>query len=152
MYNNHKQRESSDTVTRIIDSMFFHEKEIAAAIRQAHADVMNGTRTSGGGTGHGDPTAVKGISLASEIKTVRLTDGRTVKYPERWLKVVKETYKHLDGIQRSVCEEKYRKHKHFRRSLEALEIDQNTYYGAVKEARQIARLCAVQLGLIKIIK
>ena len=102
------QRKSNNKNTQLIESMFYRFKEIEQAIKDARMDHKDCGRT-----GHAwinDPTATAAVDKATELKRVILSDGTEITYPERWLKIVRGTYQHLDSLQQKVFVVRYIKH------------------------------------------
>jgi len=146
------QRTPPDLTTRLVEFMFYRQKEIERAIRQARESTRSGH--SGGSCGHAfvsDPTAIEGIRLATELKQVTLYDGVVVRHPERWMRVVRGVYDKLDDLEKRVIRRKY-SNEDYKTTMTELNIDTNTYYHIVNRARTLSKMAACQLGLIKVIE
>lgn len=146
------QRTPPDITTRLVEFMFYRQKEIERAIKQAREGTRSGH--SGGSCGHAfvsDPTAIEGIRLATELKQVTLYDGVVVRHPERWMRVVRGVYDKLDDLEKRVIRRKYN-NEDYKTTMTELNIDTNTYYHIVNRARTLSKMAACQLGLIKVIE
>lgn len=145
------QRTSLDATTRKIDMIFYREKEIRRAVKNARLESVGGH--TGGSSGHAlvsDPTAVQGIKAATELKSVTLYDGTVIRHPEKWLKVIDGTHKHLYDLEQKVIKRKYG-NETYKKTCIDLQISTNTYYVIVNKARGFAVAAACQLGLIKVL-
>lgn len=142
------QRKSNNKNTQLIESMFYRFKEIEQAIKEARMDHKDCGRT-----GHAwinDPTATAAVDKATELKRVILPDGTEIAYPERWLKIVRATYQHLDSLQQKVFVVRYIKHLSWKECV-ALNISKDTFYSLLNDAVIFAKLAACQLGLMRVI-
>lgn len=145
------QRTSFDATTRKIDMIFYREKEIRRAVKNARLESAGGH--TGGSSGHAlvsDPTAVQGIKAATELKSVTLCDGVVVHHPEKWLNVIDATYARLDDWQRRAVKMRYQGEKYTEVGAK-LHISKSTYYAMVNEAQTFAIAAACQLGLVRIV-
>ncbi|WP_298762681.1 hypothetical protein [uncultured Megasphaera sp.] len=143
------QRKSSDKYTRIVESVFYRFKEIEKAIKDARLDCR-----CHGRNGHkwiSDPTASAAIDRATELPSVVLSDGSEVPYPERWVKVVKATYTHLDSLQQKVFVIRYIKRLSWKECA-SLNISRDTFYNLLNDAVMFAKLAACQLGVMRVIE
>lgn len=122
------QRQSPDAVTRLVDYMFYHEKEIRRAVTRRKVCTGND----------------------AEVLKIALSDGTSVVYPDRWLTVIEHTYRHLEGLAPCV-REKYMR-KDWKDIVTRLGISKDCYYNAVNEARTFAKCAACQLGIIRVIE
>lgn len=106
------QRTKNDRKRRKLEWMFYREKQIMRAVKEAREDTGGGH--TGGNGAHAlvsDPTAIQGIKAASELKMVVLDDGIAVEKPERWLRVIHNTYKLSDGITKMILIKRFRESK-----------------------------------------
>jgi hypothetical protein len=130
--------------------MFYREKAIARAVKNYRMD--DGKGHTGGSGGHAfvsDPTAIAGIKNATEIRCVTLDDGSVVYHPEKWLIVVRETYRHLDGLQKEAMKLRYEGEKSYIIQAE-LGISKDVFYVIKSETIKYAIAAACQIGLIKV--
>ena len=84
--------------TSKIEEMFRREKQIEQAVLEYRNRA--GGHTGGGASGHSfisDPTAAQAMRCAEEVKVVTLDDGYIVRWPERWLRVIRGTYAKCPG-------------------------------------------------------
>lgn len=96
------------TNKELIEFVFYHEKDIKQAVFERREDGCL-PKTGGSGSGHcrvSDPTAQNAIRKALEVPAVIIehgpkTCGRrnsiTLRYPEKWLKVVQYTREYFNG-------------------------------------------------------
>lgn len=106
-----------------------------------------------GRTGHAwinDLTATAAVDKATELKRVILPDSTEIAYPERWLKIVRATYQHLDSLQQKAFVVRYIKHLSWKECV-ALNISKDTFYSLLNDAVIFAKLAACQLGLMRVI-
>ena len=92
----------------LIEFVFYHEKEIKQAVFERREDGCL-PKTGGGGSGHcrvSDPTAQNAIRKALEIpaviieygaKTCGRSNSRTLRHPEKLLKVVQYKREYFHG-------------------------------------------------------
>lgn len=143
----------TDSIIRLIESVFYREKELRKAVHDARLDADTGHSRLGRHGGKGfisDPTAIQAMRNMKEIPEVTLSDGFTVSYPERWLKVVDGTYSTLDDISKTLLQSRYTSHRTHLQCCADLHISHSTFYKLINEARSFARAAACQLGLIKV--
>lgn len=98
-----------------IDFALTYNNEIEKAITEKRLDP-NLPKTGGGNSGHSrvsDPTCQKAMFDLLEIDTVVVYYGcnnqRTVKYPERWVELVKATRKRYAGtLQEKIIDSRFK--------------------------------------------
>ena len=137
-------------IIRQIDFVFFAEKEIRAAVIDARNRPSGGT--TGGSNGHAfisDPTAMTAMRNTAELKSIVLRSERKVSYPERWLAVIERTYCACDDIKKQVAKRHYQG-EHYGRTCRELAITQSTYSYLLNDVRHFAVMCAIQMGLIRV--
>lgn len=122
------QRQSPDSMTRLVDYMFYHEKELRLAVTRRKICTGDG----------------------AEVSRIALGDGTSVVYPDRWLIIIDATYRHLEGLAPCV-KEKYMR-RDWKDIVTRLGVSKDCYYNAVNEARTFAKCAACQLGLIRVIE
>ena len=137
--------------TSKIEEMFRREKQIEQAVLEYRNRA--GGHTGGGASGHGfisDPTAAQAMRAAEEVKVVTLDDGYTVRWPERWLRVIRGTYAKCPGEARAV---KLRSQGYgWADACEELNgVCYKTYYSMIDNAYAFAKNAACQLGIIKVL-
>ena len=130
-----------------IDFVFFNEKRIRDAVNDERYGVK--ARTERNGSGMGDPTASEAIRNITPLISVRLGDG-SLEFPEHWLKVIDATKLWAQG-DRLVVALDYYAGEIWKITAAKLSISMPTYYRLLDDVRNYASLCAVQLGLIKIL-
>ena len=142
----------SDKTKRYFERMFYREKQIERAVSEVRND--NGGGHTGGGNAHAlvsDPTAVQGIRAASEVKTVVLDDGIVVRKPERWLRIIKNTYIKTDGITRMILEKRFRESKKMDIIADEIGISQRRAYEIKDDVfGGFVLAAAVQEGIVKV--
>lgn len=132
--------------------MFYHESQIERALKEYRMDTGRGH--TGGGNAHAlvsDPTAIQGIKNATEIRSVVLDDGTTVKLPERWMSVIKATYGNTTGIEHAVLVKRYRE----RKTIDEISADIGLSPSRVYEIhddclRSYVLAACVQAGILKV--
>ena len=145
------QRTSLDATTRKIDMIFYREKEIRRAVKNARLESAGGH--TGGSSGQAlvrDPAAVLGIKAATDLKSVTLYDGVIIHHPEKWLNVIDATYTRLDDWQRQAVKMRYAGEKYTHVGA-TLHISKSTYYSMLNEAQHFAIAAACQFGLVKVV-
>ena len=146
------QRASINSLVRVVDSMFYREKEIKKAIKEARLD-SGAPGKVGGRHGHAfvsDPTAVQGIKNATELKCVFLYNGELVYNPEKWIQVIEATYKNLKEKEK-IIRLRYQGYNQVYICNECY-VSRRVYYMILERARNFAIAAACQLGLIKVIE
>lgn len=142
----------SDKTKRYFERMFYREKQIERAVNEVRND--NGGGHTGGSNAHAlvsDPTAVQGIRAASEVKTVVLDDGIVVRKPERWLRIIKNTYIKTDGITRMILEKRFRESKKMDIIADEIGISQRRAYEIKDDVfGGFVLAAAVQEGIVKV--
>lgn len=142
----------SDKTKRYFERMFYREKQIEMAVNEVRND--NGGGHTGGSNAHvlvSDPTAVRGIRAASEVKTVVLDDGIVVRKPERWLRIIKNTYIKTDGITRMILEKRFRESKKMDIIADEIGISQRRAYEIKDDVfGGFVLAAAVQEGIVKV--
>jgi len=145
------QRQSSNLCIRKIEYVFYHEKSISDAVLEARNEPGGHT---GGNAGHAfvsDPTAIKAIKNAEELKVITIDGDHKVSYPERWLRVcaaVRED-SNTDAIKREIFRRRYGGEP-YQRTCADVCIGETTYWMNLKEIRSYALACACQEGLVKV--
>lgn len=143
------QRRTGTAYMRKIDFVFYHEREIRAAVLDAREAREDAGKQSARNKNHiGDPTAAKAIRNVTPLRSVRI-HGMHLEWPEHWLKVVDVVYAWCTGARLIVAKDRYHG-EDYRRTCAKLCISSKTYYNLLNEVRQHAALCAVQLGVIKV--
>jgi len=134
-----------------IDYVFYNEGEIRKAVRDKKADpgVHHGKGPSSGGY-VSDPTASAALHEIMPIKAV-VVDGKRLEKPEKWLRVVSETYSHLKDQQCQIVRSRFRGDSYQVTCMDC-HISPATYNRTISDARMYAAAVAAQLGLIQIIK
>jgi len=148
------QRESRDANVRKIEYMIRHEKQIAEAVEEAK--LSPSSNLSGEHTGHSyipDPTASQAIRHAAEVPKV-FVDGRTVEWPERWLKVIRAVRAWCveDSIRGEIFRRRYGGHRKESRflTMDSLHIAERTYYSVLDDIRAYAIQCAAQAQVVRV--
>ena len=67
------------------------------------------------------------------------------------MRVVRGVYDKLDDLEKRVIRRKY-SNEDYKTTITELNIDTNTYYHIVNQARTLSKMAACQLGLIKVIE
>ena len=145
-----------------IEFIFFHVKEIEAAIMEKRLD-SGGGKTGGNGTGHSqisDTTAIKAIRAATELNCVAVEFGaaingkcdvRFIKRPETWLEVVKDTHDFYLNRNRQIDDfltSRYDKNDTWQETCDKLNIRKSEYYAYKADVIHTAELYAVGYGLL----
>ena len=145
-----QQREARDRNVRRIEYMIRHEKQIAEAVEEARLSVFGQPEIPGGGSAISKPTEAIAIRLADELSEVSV-DGRTVEWPERWLKVISAVREWCgqDTIREEIFRRRYSGEGYIRTCYD-LHIVQQTYSVFLRDIRDFAIKCACQMQLIKV--
>jgi len=125
--------------------VFGHEKEIRKAVAEYRDDPAKG---SGGHAGVSDPTAVQALNAVEEVYCITIGTGKLV-YPERWLKVIDQTYRWCDSLHAEIARRNFNGEPWVKTCM-ALHISRATRYNFADEVSQRAMLYAVQARLITI--
>lgn len=138
------QRRTGSEHIRKIDFVFYNEGHI----REAVAEARNEPKPPGrNGSGTSDPTASEAIRNATPVASVTL-GGRELERPEEWLRVVRATYEWCDIIRLAVARGRY-SGVDYRETCARLCLSQATYSRYLRDVREHALLCAVQIGLVR---
>lgn len=145
-----QQREARDRNVRRIEYMIRHEKQIAEAVEEARLSVFGQPEIPGGGSAISKPTEAMAIRLADELREVDV-DGRSVEWPERWLKVISAVREWCgqDTIREEIFRRRYSGEGYIRTCYD-LHIVQQTYSVFLRDIRDFAIKCACQMQLIKV--
>lgn len=146
------QRTKNDRKRRKLEWMFYREKQIMRAVKEARADTGSGH--TGGNGAHAlvsDPTAIQGIKAASELKMVVLDDGIVVEKPERWLRVIHNTYKLSDGITKMILIKRFRESKTMSVIADEVGISERRAYDIKDDVfNGFIETAAAQEGLLRV--
>ena len=93
------------TPVRLADALLYAEADIRRTIReerQALSLIGNTNPDGGGGRGrtYTDKTAEIAVKLADGLPCIVLEDGRTIRKPEKWIKIFDEVRKRAADCQR----------------------------------------------------
>jgi len=145
-----QQRRARDRNVRLIEYMICHEKQIAEAVEEARLSVFVAPEIPSGGSAISKPTEAQAIRLADELREVDV-DGRSVEWPERWLKVISAVRKWCgrDTIRKEVFRRRY-KGDGYVSTCQAIHIAQQTYSDVLGRIRDYEVKCACQAQLIKV--
>ena len=145
-----RERES---YMRKIDFMFYREKEIREAVYQARLNMtVGGTLRLINATGIPDPTATQAVRNLTPLKSVTLSNGEIIEYPEKWLEVIDKTYKYCStqkDCRLEVARRRYRS-EDYRKTCRELNISDTARRRLLELVKIYAALQAVQLGLIQV--
>jgi len=147
------QRTRKDPKKQTIQFIFYHEQVLKRAVREAREESLS---TAGHTDGSGsqafvsDPTAVQGIKLATELKSVTLRNGIVIDNPGKWIKVIDATYDGLDDVSRKAVKMRY-EGSHWRRICNKLNMGRTMYYKILEKADNHAIEIAIDLGLIHVV-
>ena len=140
----------------MIERRFFQEEKIRKAVIAARNDSGAG-KTGGGGSGHAfvsDPTANVAMNNVSFLRTVDIEIGKneveTVKWPEKWLAVIKATYSfYSGGVIGELLRCRY-SGEPYQTTCINMNISKSLYYQMMVEVQSYALACACQVGLAKV--
>jgi len=138
-------RRTGQGYIRVIDFVFYNEKQIRLAVLATREDVPYVGKN---GSGVGDPTASKAIRNATPLRSV-MVGGEKLGWPEDWLRVIDATYSWCDNDRLIVAKDRYTG-VDYRETCAKMSISEKTYYNFLGDIRVYASLCAAQLGLIKV--
>ena len=148
-----RQSRGRETYMRKIDFIFYREKEIREAVNQARLNMTTGgTLRLINATGIPDPTATQAVRNLTPLKTVVISGGETIEYPESWLEVIDKTYKYCEmqkDCRLEVARRRYRS-EDYRKTCRELNIADTTRRRLLELVQIYAALQAVQLGLIQV--
>lgn len=136
----------------IVDKMFRnqHEIELAVAERRCGQSRSPGSRGGGSGTPHiSDPTAREAIENIMPIPSVELSNGYTVREPERWLQVIHFVYSEMSDGDRKIVQMFYSGKSAIAVSIEC-HVYESTVYRLRSECRHMATELACQYGLVRV--
>lgn len=103
-------------------------------------------------TGIPDPTATQAVRNLTLLKSVTLSSGEIIEYPERWLEVIDKTYKYCStqkDCRLEVARRRYRS-EDYRKTCRELNISDTARRRLLELVKIYAALQAVQLGLIQV--
>ncbi|WP_110953056.1 hypothetical protein [Anaerosinus massiliensis] len=143
-------------LTAYIEKRFYQYEKIKKAVFEARKDPA-ACKTGGNGSGHAfvsDPTANVAMKevmpLPSVIIEVAKNETEVIKQPEKWLKIVEQTYLYYkNGIVYDMLKSRY-SGEHYQKTCRELHISSSTYYQMITEAQHYALACACQVGLVRV--
>ncbi len=145
-----QQREARDHNVRQVEYMIRREKQIAEAVEEVRLSVFRPPEIPGGGSSISRPTESQAIRLAEELQEVTV-DGRSIEWPERWLKVISAVREWCgqDVIREEIFRRRYSGEGYIKTCYD-LHIVQQTYSVFLRDIRDYAIKCACQVQLIKV--
>lgn len=145
----------------LIKFIFAYEAKIAYAIFEKRYDGCVPSKTGGNGSGHSrisDPTAQKAIQDVMPVGTVLIEYGaslngkkeyRKIRNPEKWLRVVAETYRFFDKKkQGEILYAKFKKNEPRLATCRRMGIKKSWYAVLLNDAIKHAERLAEGVGLI----
>lgn len=143
-------------LTAYIEKRFYQYEKIKKAVHEARHDPAS-TKTGGNSSGHAfvsDPTANVAMKEVMPLRSVVIEVGKneveTVREPEKWLKIVEQTYLYYkNGIVYDILKFRYSGDT-YQKTCQQLHISSSTYYQMITEAQHYALACACQVGLVKV--
>ena len=141
-------RRTGSRYIKIIDFVFYHERQIRQAMMEAREDVP---RAEKNGSGISDPTATQAIKNATPLRFVNI-NGTRVERPECWVQVIDSTklWFSQDNEKRIVLHDMY-ENVDYRQTCAALSISPSTLHYFRQEIRTYAALCAANLNLLRFV-
>lgn len=97
-----------------------------------------------------DPTAQQAVRLATELKAVTLDNGWTLRWPERWLRVIGCAYDNCYPYEARAMRYYYDGHTAVMTG-EQYGMDQSTVYRIRAEFLHLATELACQYGLVRVV-
>lgn len=138
----------SENYIKKIEYVFFHEKEIRAAVEEERSrrifhEIKNPSALS-------DPTAAEAIQNLTPLASV-IVEDKPLAYPEIWLETVHLSYDWSKQIPfcHDVAKSRY-SNEYFVKTCCRLEIDQGLYYRLLNKFRNHAALTAAWHHLINV--
>ena len=151
-----RQNKNREKYFKAIDFIFYHEKQIRDAVKEARTSGSRDATISlfpvASANNFSDPTATKAIKNLIPLKFVKLPDGTIIKYPEKWLEVIEKTYsycKKQNDCRFEVARRRYN-NEDYRKTCIDLNISNTTRRRLLELMQIYAALQAVQAGLIRV--
>lgn len=144
-----KQRRDDRPYIRVIEFVFYNEREIRLAIMDARAESNSPEIRNGSGLP--DPTATAAIRNLSLVPFI-VIGGQELKLPERWMTVVEKTYawcKRQGGKYYDVARARYGG-EYFVNTCAKLDLTISLFYDIIEKIKVYAALQAAQLNLIHV--
>lgn len=138
---------------KYVGKILRNHQEINKAVKEAREMQQCGGHTGGNGDGHSyvsDPTAQQAVRLATELRSVTLDDGWTIRRPEKWLRVIELTYRACYPYEEKAIRYYYAGHSALKTSEEC-GMDQSTFYRMRSDVIHIATELACQFGLVRVV-
>ena len=138
---------------REIDFIFYNAEAIRDAVRKEK--MMTSTSaflSERRGSGISDPTALTVIKRLTPLKSVRITGGAIIEYPERWLEVVDKTNSHCakkKDCRLEVAKRRYRG-EDYRKTCQELNISNAHRMRLLEKFKTYAVMLAIQFGLMRV--
>lgn len=144
-----KQRRDDRPYIRVIEFVFYNEREIRLAIMDARAESNSPELRNGSGLP--DPTATTAIRNLSLVPFI-VVGGQELKLPERWLTVVEKTYdwcKRQGEKYYEIARAKYNG-EYFVKTCANIDVSITRFYEIIEKIKVYAALQAAQLNLIHV--
>lgn len=140
-----------EVYVKMIDWVFFNEKQIEKAVYAARVDTPKTPPVIGDRNKISDPTAQTALHNLTPLSSAIIC-GDELKFPELWLLVISKTYnwcaRQSDCFEKAV-RKKYRG-EYYIKVCRELSISPPTFFNMIHRARMYAALQAVQLNLIHV--
>ena len=144
-----KQRRDDRPYIRVIEFVFYNEREIRLAIMDARASSNSPELRNGSGLP--DPTATEAIRNLSLVPFITI-GGQELKLPERWITVVEKTYnwcKRQGEKYYEIARARYNG-EYFVNTCAKLDLTFSLFYDIIEKIKVYAALQAAQLNLIHV--
>lgn len=144
-----------------IKFVFAYENKIRYAVFEKRFDGCAPSKTGGNGSGHSrisDPTAQKAMQNAMPVQAVLIEYGASINgrremqkinFPEKWLRVIDETYKFYDRKkQGEILYSKFKRNESRLETCRRMGIKKSWYAVLLNDAMKHAEKLAEGAGLI----
>lgn len=130
--------EETRKLLRKIDYIFYHEQEIRLKIKEYREDPIRiPLAIKPSNKNYSDSTGNTVVRKLMEIRRIWLNDGRYLKKPEKWLKVIEATYSSSEKQTVQIARAQYSK-KHREETCSLLNISLSMYYRKLNGFRRQA--------------
>jgi hypothetical protein len=136
----------------VVRSIFKLEREIRLAVIEAKTAQKKDLTGGGGHAFISDPTAGQAARLMTEVKMIKMEDGKTVYRPEAWLKVINLTYKLTPDKEADIMRRHYAGERFTSISEDGCGYALPSLYVFRTSFENLAVEIACQFGLVKVIE
>lgn len=125
-----------------MEFVLYSHRDIEQAIIKARLDTY----------GHKASTEKEALRNLTPLRSVRFSNGRSLKRPELWLKWREKFLNNLEGIQADIVKSRYEDNQPYQIFCLENNISQGTYQNLLKDVRSFGIMIAIEMRLIFVTK